>query len=69
MEPMEAYLPSWDDLHHNSQTDHSFDKRTVQRQWVWHLIWGRTAYDPDVPDEVFVNEFIDHFGPQAGPSL
>ena len=67
MEPMEAYSPAADYLHHNPRTDHSFYKWMVEREWVWHLIWGRTAYDPDVPDDVFVNEFIRHFGPQAGP--
>ena len=67
MEPMEAYSPAADYLHHNPKTNHSFYKWMVERQWVWHLIWGRTAYDPDVPDQVFVNEFISHFGPQAGP--
>jgi hypothetical protein len=67
MEPMEAYLPASEYLHHNPKTDHSFYKWMVEREWVWHLVWGRTAYDPDVSDEVFVNEFINHFGPQAGP--
>jgi len=67
MEPMEAYLPAADYLHNNPKTNHSFYKWMVEREWVWHLIWGRTAYDPDVTDDVFVNEFIRHFGPQAGP--
>jgi len=67
MEPMEAYSPAADYLHHNPKTDHSFYKWMVEREWVWHLIWGRTAYDPDVPEQVFVSEFIRHFGPQAGP--
>jgi hypothetical protein len=64
---MEAYSPAADYLHHNPKTNHSFYKWMVEREWVWHLIWGRTAYDPDVSDQVFVNEFIRHFGPQAGP--
>ena len=67
MEPMEAYMPAADYLHNNPKTDHHFYKWMVEREWVWHLIWGRTAYDPDVPDQVFVNEFVNHFGPQAGP--
>ncbi len=67
MEPMEAYMPGADYLHNNPKTDHIFYKWMVEREWVWHLIWGRTAYDPDVPDQVFVNEFINHFGAQAGP--
>ena len=67
LEPMEAYLPAADYLHNNPATDHSFYKWMVEREWVWHLIWGRTAYDPDVPDQVFENEFINHFGAQAAP--
>ena len=67
MEPMEAYMPGADYLHNNPGTDHAFYKWMVEREWVWHLIWGRTAYDPDVPDQVFVDEFIRHFGTQAGP--
>jgi hypothetical protein len=67
MEPMEAYSPAADYLHHNPKTNHSFYKWMVEREWVWHLIWGRSAYDPDVPDQVFENEFISHFSPQAGP--
>ncbi len=67
MEPMDAYMPAADYLHNNPKIDHHFYKWTVQREWIWHLIWGRTAYDPDVPDQVFVNAFISHFGPQAGP--
>ena len=67
MEPMEAYMPGADYLHNNPKTDHAFYKWMVEREWVWHMIWGRTAYDPDVPDQVFVDEFIRHFGAQAGP--
>jgi hypothetical protein len=67
MEPMEAYLPAADYLHNNPKTDHHFYKWMFEREWAWHLVWGRTAYDPDVPDEVFEHEFIDHFGPQTGP--
>ena len=67
MEPMEAYMTAADYLHNNPNTDHGFYKWMVEREWVWHLIWGRTAYDPDVPDQVFVDEFVRHFGAQAGP--
>jgi hypothetical protein len=67
MEPMEAYMPGADYLHNNPNTDHHFYKWMVEREWVWHLIWGRTAYDPDVPDQIFVNEFARRFGSAAGP--
>lgn len=67
MEPMEAYMPAADYLHNNPKTDHGFYKWMVEREWIWHLIWGRTAYDPDVPDQVFIDAFVQHFGAQAGP--
>ena len=56
-----------DYLHHNPSTDHGFYRWMVEREWVWHLIWGRAAYDPDVQDQAFVDEFVRHFGTQAGP--
>jgi len=67
MEQMEAYMPAADYLHNNPKTDHHFYKWMVEREWAWNLIWGRVAYDPDVPDQVFENEFINRFGAQAGP--
>jgi hypothetical protein len=66
MEPMEAYGPAADYLHHNPQTVHSFYKWTFEREWLWHLTWGRTAYDPDVPERVWQNEFQRRFGKTAG---
>ncbi|MGH9455934.1 MAG: hypothetical protein ACRD2O_18425, partial [Terriglobia bacterium] len=67
MEQMNAYCPEEDYLHHNPNVDHHFYKWMFQRYWMWNLVWGRTAYDPDTPDQIFINQFIEHFGPQAGP--
>ncbi len=67
MEPMEAYCPAAEYLHHNPQVDHSIYKWMFEREWLWHLTWGRTAYDPDVPEKVWTSEFDRRFGPQAGP--
>lgn len=67
MEPMEAYCPAADYLHNNPKTDHHFYKWMFEREWLWHLTWGRTAYDPDVPEQVWLNEFERRFGAQAGP--
>jgi hypothetical protein len=69
MEPMEAYCPAADYLHNNPKTDHSFYKWMFEREWLWHLTWGRTAYDPDVPEQVWLSEFERRFGPQAGPRI
>ena len=37
-----------------------------EREWLWHLVWGRTAYDPETPERVWTSEFDRRFGPQAG---
>ncbi|GEM_PF-1308616 len=67
MEPMDAYNPAADYLHNNPDTDHGFYRWMYQREWPWHLVWGRTAYDPDVADQVFVDEFARRLGDEAGP--
>ncbi|MGH9350907.1 MAG: hypothetical protein ACRD2G_01890, partial [Terriglobia bacterium] len=67
MEQMDAYCPAEDYLHNNPTVQHPFYHWMFQRYWMWYLVWGRTAYDPNVSNQVFINKFIDHFGPQAGP--
>ena len=67
MEPMEAYGPAADYLHNKPDTTHHFYKWMFEREWVWHLVWGRMAYDPETPTEIFIRAFVDHFGPEAGP--
>ena len=66
MEPMDAYCPAEDYLHNNPETRHNFYKYMYQREWAWHLIWGRTSYDPNVPDSVWKSQFKSHFGREAG---
>ncbi len=66
MEPMEAYCPAAEYLHHNPQVHPGLYKWMYEREWLWHLTWGRTAYDPDVPEEVWTREFDRRFGSQAG---
>jgi len=67
IEPMGTYSPAAAYLHNNPNTDHGFYKWMFERQWLWHLTWGRTAYDPDVPEKVWTSEFVRRFGSQAGP--
>lgn len=69
MESMNAYCPEADYLHNNPKTDHRFYKWMFEREWLWHLIWGRTAYDPEVSDRVWLSEFERRFGPEAGPRV
>jgi hypothetical protein len=67
MEPMNSYYPQTDYFHNNPGTDHRFYDWMYEQQWFWYSIWGRTGYDPDVSDRVWVNEFEHRFGTQAGP--
>ncbi len=67
MEPMEAYCPAAEYLHNHPQVHAGLYKWMYEREWLWHLTWGRTAYDPAVPDEVWTREFERRYGAQAGP--
>jgi hypothetical protein len=69
MEPMNSYYPQDDYLHNNPDRKHSFYDWMFEQQWFWYLVWGRTAYDPDVPDRVWVREFERRFGTDAGPAV
>jgi hypothetical protein len=36
-----------------------------QRQWLFYKLWGRLLYNPDIPDDIFRNEFIYRYGKEA----
>lgn len=38
-----------------------------QRYWYFFQLFGRLAYNPHTPSEVWDREFIRHFGPRVGP--
>jgi len=69
MEPMNAYYPQIDYLHNNPETDHTFYHWMYEQQWFWYMVWGRTGYDPEVSDRVWLSEFERRFGPAAGPHV
>jgi hypothetical protein len=66
MEPMNAYYPQTDYFHNNARTNHKFYDWVFEQQWFWYQLWGRTAYDPEVSDRVWLGEFELRFGPRAG---
>ncbi len=33
-----------------------------QRQWLFYKLWGRLLYNPDTPDQVFIDAFISRYG-------
>ena len=67
LEPMNAYNPQTDYLHNNPRTDHKVYDWMFEEQWFWYMVWGRTAYDPDVSEQVWLRVFINKFGGKAGP--
>jgi len=51
-----------------------FDKLTpsptyaFQRQWLFYQLWGRLLYQPETPDQVFMDSFIRRYG-EVGSTL
>lgn len=37
-----------------------------ERQWLFYKLWGRLLYNPETPDEIFRQEFINRYGKDAG---
>jgi hypothetical protein len=48
---------------------HGFYKWNYERDWYWYMLWGRLAYDPNTPQEVFAVEFERRFGAAGGKSV
>ncbi len=67
MESMEAYGPARDYIHNDPKVGHNFYHWMYERQWFWHMVWGRTAFDPEVSEAVFIAEFVRRFGGEMGP--
>ncbi|MFO7956324.1 MAG: hypothetical protein R6X33_04435 [Candidatus Brocadiia bacterium] len=40
-----------------------------EKYWFFYKLWGRIAYDPELSDEVWLNELERRFGPAAAPHL
>lgn len=46
-----------------------FYQYEFERYWHFYQVWGRVSYNPQTPAEVWEQECIRRFGPQAGPAL
>jgi hypothetical protein len=44
-------------------------KYAFERQWLFYKLWGRLLYNPETPDEIFRQEFIQRYGKSAGVLL
>ena len=69
VEPLTAYFPLSDYLHKESCAHKGFFKWMPQRNWVWYELWGKLAYDPDIPDSYFRKIFENHYGKEAGSAM
>lgn len=66
IEPMTAYYPHTDALHWPGR-GHRYYQWMHERDWFWHMLWGRLSYNPDTPDEVWKKAFQRRFGAKVGP--
>lgn len=65
MEPVTAYY-SQDPADYYRDPSQAPFRWMFERHWPWYLCWGRLAYDPETPDEIFRRIFRARFGGQAG---
>ncbi len=68
MEPMTSYYPPTD-FFFKPEMKFNFFKWDHQRNWFWYMVWGRNAYNPDEPRQVWLNRFEQHFGPGGADAL
>ncbi|MFH1742968.1 MAG: hypothetical protein ABIH23_28520, partial [bacterium] len=61
LQPIGGYGPISDTYSNTAYEDFSYWKWSFERDWYWWLIWGRLAYQPDLPREIFDYHFRRHF--------
>jgi len=64
-----TFLPHADAYTNPIRSDLRYYDWTYQRDWYWYLLWGRLAYDAELPNTFFERKFQEHFGDQAGSLL
>ncbi|NOY81602.1 MAG: hypothetical protein GXP31_11455 [Kiritimatiellaeota bacterium] len=69
LESVNSYYPQYDYYH--KQPDLKWFKWVVERDWFWYLLWGRLAYDPNLPEDTWRAALAEHFGSAdaGGPML
>ncbi len=60
----ESYIPAKDYI--TSLPDASYDY-AFERQWMLYKMWGRLMYNPETPDDVFVQAFEKRFPGLGNP--
>jgi hypothetical protein len=68
-EPMTAYYPMIDYFTNTIYCTNDFYNYLTERDWFWYELWGRLGYDPDTPEDIWVEMFKDRFGEKAGAEV
>ncbi|MEZ4829098.1 MAG: hypothetical protein R3C61_22855 [Bacteroidia bacterium] len=40
-----------------------------EKQWLFYQVWGRLLYNPETPDAVFEEAFVNRYGEMAGKKM
>jgi len=67
IEPMTSYYPMTDYIFkENGNITYRWDH---DRNWFWYELFGRTGYNPDLDDSVWIDKFKQRYGDEAGPVM
>jgi len=61
----ECYIPAKDFI---TSLEGTSNKYAFERQWMFYKMWGRLLYNPETPDRVFEQDFVNRF-PKYGKEL
>jgi hypothetical protein len=68
VEPQIAYNPYLAADYFAQSADQAVYKYIWEKHWLWYMAWGRLGYDPDLPEQKFVDACERRFGP-AGDEI
>ncbi|MEW6354860.1 MAG: hypothetical protein AB1696_00925 [Planctomycetota bacterium] len=69
IETMTAFYPRTNYFLNRDTFPQPYFTWDFERNWFWHMVWGRTAYDPGAPELVWINAFRERFGEEAGEDV
>ena len=68
VEPQIAYNPYLAADYFAQPADQAVYKYIWEKHWLWYMAWGRLGYDPDVPEQRFIDACQRRYGP-AGDEI
>ncbi|MEM6845244.1 MAG: hypothetical protein AAF632_23730 [Bacteroidota bacterium] len=55
----ECYIPA---VNYFDKSDSPTSQYAFQRQWLFYQLWGRLLYQPQTPDQLFIDSFTQRYG-------